>query len=168
MYNLRYSFSSSAGLTIAAKLLNDSGSITGPATVLSSFGSNGSYGFTIRHSTQFMGFLGFYNTSNDSLVALFAVNPQEAENLDIPSSQVGSPTSGGSLFTYTVTNYVGAPVSGVAVWITNDAAGLEVAAGTFYSDVNGNIECTLPPGDFYLWRRHPGWNFRNPKAITVS
>jgi hypothetical protein len=167
MYTLRYTFSASAGLTVAVNLLNDTGAIIQPATVLDSFEIAGSYGFTIRNPTQFMGYLGFYNTADDSLIALFSVNPQEAENMNIPSSQIGTPTPGGFLFSFTVVNYLDVPLSGVAVWITNDSAGLDVVAGTFYSDVNGRIQCTLPAGDFYLWRRHPAWNFDNPKAISV-
>lgn len=63
------------------------------------------------------------------------------------------------------------PIEGVAVWVSTDAAGSNVIAGTLYTDALGRINTTigfmLDPGGYYLWRQRSGWNFANPTAFTV-
>lgn len=64
------------------------------------------------------------------------------------------------------------PVEGVAVWVSTDAAGTNVVAGTLYTDTLGRINTTvgfmLDPGTYYLWRQHGSWTFANPTSFTVS
>ena len=62
----------------------------------------------------------------------------------------------------------GLPIDGVEVWITTDAAGLNVVAGTLVSDALGEADFMLDPGTYYAWRQKSGYNFTNPTSITVS
>ena len=49
------------------------------------------------------------------------------------------------------------PVSGVAVWFTSDADGLNVVEGTLYTDINGYVRPFLTDGDtYYLWATQDG------------
>jgi hypothetical protein len=62
----------------------------------------------------------------------------------------------------------GNPIDGVEVWVTTDAAGYNVAAGTLSTDASGEVTFMLDPGDYYVWRQKAGYNFTNPQEITVT
>lgn len=59
------------------------------------------------------------------------------------------------------------PVQGVEVWITTDSAGLNLIAGTIYTDASGNVEFRLDPGTYYAWFNKAGFNTFSSRIITV-
>jgi hypothetical protein len=76
--------------------------------------------------------------------------------------------SGAISFIYTLTDADdGTPIDGAEVWVTPDAAGLNViASGT--TDTYGVARFMLDAGAVYLWRKKSGYNFTNPDTQTVS
>lgn len=76
--------------------------------------------------------------------------------------------SGATAYSITVEDESNDPIDGVEVWITTDAAGLNVIAGTLTTDAMGLAIFMLDAGDYYVWRQRSGYNFTNPVAITVS
>lgn len=70
---------------------------------------------------------------------------------------------------HTVTvNSSGSPVDGAEVWVSTDAGGANVIAGTLSTDAFGQVTFTLDAGSYYLWSQKAGVNFTNPTAFTVS
>lgn len=77
-------------------------------------------------------------------------------------------------YTYTMTNGVsGAPLPGVQIWISVDAAGTNVVwAGVTDTfgvalDMNGK-KPLLDPGTYYFWRKRPGFIFSDPDIEVVA
>lgn len=62
----------------------------------------------------------------------------------------------------------GNPMDNVQVWITTDAAGANVIAGTILTDSSGEVTFMLDAGSYYVWREKGGYNFTNPQTWTVS
>ena len=62
----------------------------------------------------------------------------------------------------------GIPIDGAEVWITTDAAGDNVVAGTLPTDAFGRVEFMLDAGSYYAWIQAAGHNFTNPTTFTVS
>jgi hypothetical protein len=61
------------------------------------------------------------------------------------------------------------PLDGVAVWVTTDADGDNVVAGTIHTDAFGVVTFFLDPGGpYYAWRSRSGINFSNPQSFTVT
>jgi hypothetical protein len=75
---------------------------------------------------------------------------------------------GSESVTITVNNSDNQPIGNVQVWISTDAAGNDVIAGTLLTDDFGVVEFLLDPGSYYVWREHPSYVFVNPQALTVS
>jgi hypothetical protein len=89
--------------------------------------------------------------------------------LDAQVSAVGGQAGSGSLScTITVQDGGGAPLDGAAVWITTDAAGSNVVAGTQYTNASGQTVFLLDAGSYYAWKQLSGYNFTNPESFTVS
>lgn len=61
----------------------------------------------------------------------------------------------------------GQPAGGVQVWITTDAAGAHVVAGTLVSDDAGQVVFVLDEGTFYAWCQISETMFVNPTLLTV-
>jgi hypothetical protein len=59
------------------------------------------------------------------------------------------------------------PLDGAAVWVTTDIEGLNVVAGTLYTDALGNVTFMLDPGTYYGWQQLSGYNFTNPTSFSV-
>ncbi len=76
--------------------------------------------------------------------------------------------SGSYTTTITVLSTAGAPLQGVSVRVTSDAAGNNTVAGPKTTDVFGNAVFDLPPGTFRVWRQLAGANFENPQTIVVT
>ena len=68
----------------------------------------------------------------------------------------------------TVESPPGTPLAGADVWVTTDAAGTNVVAGTVVTDAFGAFAFMLDAGSYYLWVQKSGHNFSNPTSITVS
>ena len=70
--------------------------------------------------------------------------------------------------TYTVTDSSdGMPIDGVEVWVSTDAAGVDVvASGT--TNTFGVVIFMLDAGTYYFWRKCSGYNFNNPDLETVA
>ena len=88
--------------------------------------------------------------------------------LDLLLDEVASIDGAGSVTcnVYTRTG-AGNPIDGVDVWITSDAAGTNVTAGTLTSDDAGLTTFYLDAGTHYLWRQLAGYMFTNPQTMTV-
>jgi hypothetical protein len=62
----------------------------------------------------------------------------------------------------------GSPLEDVAVWVSRDAAGTDVVAGTLHTDATGSVTFHLDDGTWYVWQHRSGYTFTNPQTITVS
>jgi hypothetical protein len=63
----------------------------------------------------------------------------------------------------------GAPIEGVAVWVTSDIAGNIVVAGTDNTNAAGQVTFYLDTNTtYYMWCQKSGFEFSNPKTFTVS
>ncbi len=84
---------------------------------------------------------------------------------------IGGGSGGGSgaiPFVYTLTDADdGTPIDGAGVWITTDAAGVNIVASG-RTDAYGVVTFMLDAGVVYLWRKKSGYNFTNPDTQTVS
>lgn len=60
------------------------------------------------------------------------------------------------------------PIQGVEVWITTDALGLNVVAGTAVTNTFGIVTFYLDAGTYYIWKLKPEYSFTNPATIVVS
>jgi len=70
--------------------------------------------------------------------------------------------------TYTITDSAdGTPIDGVEVWVSTDAAGVNVIASG-YTNSSGIINFMLDAGTYYFWRKRSGYNFTNPDLETVE
>ena len=69
--------------------------------------------------------------------------------------------------TFRIKDSSGALVDGAEVWITSDAAGANVVAGTLHSNAGGLVTFMLDPGTYYVWAQRAGVNFTNPMMVTV-
>jgi hypothetical protein len=71
-----------------------------------------------------------------------------------------SPGSGGDLVTISITDQTsGDPVAGARVWLTSDAPGHTVVAGTLTTDASGHATFLLTAGStYYLWMTATGQN----------
>jgi hypothetical protein len=61
----------------------------------------------------------------------------------------------------------GTPIDGAEVWVTTDAAGVDVVASGSTNSF-GVVTFMLDAGAYYFWRKCSGYNFNNPDLETVS
>jgi len=61
----------------------------------------------------------------------------------------------------------GTPIDGAEVWVTTDAAGVDVVASGSTNSF-GVVTFMLDAGTYYFWRKCSGYNFNNPDLETVS
>lgn len=67
--------------------------------------------------------------------------------------------TGANTVTLTMLESDSDPVADADVWITNDAAGNNVVAGTSQTDSNGQVSFLLDNGNtYYLWAQKDGWD----------
>lgn len=91
------------------------------------------------------------------------------DRLDVAVSSRVSSGTGAIAYTTTVTApSTGAPIEGVAAWVTSDSAGANVIAGTQYTSASGTCTFMLDAGSYYMWLQLSGWNFNNPTFFVVS
>ena len=89
-------------------------------------------------------------------------------NLDAAVSSRSTAGSGADEVTLTITDGDDTPLSNVGVWITTDAAGSNVVAGTLYTDSNGQATFMLDAANtYYRWAEKDGWNFTNPTSFVA-
>lgn len=157
-YDLTFSFTATLNSTITVALKDKAGTNQGSATIVSSFADGIWYAYTLTIVSGFQGFVSF--SDGVSTVAQFAINPSETETL--PTQGVG-----GEIYTVTVKSNTNIPIEAAAVWVTLDQEGKQLKGGTLYSNDVGKATFVLSPGNYYVWRRHPNWNFDNPILITV-
>jgi len=69
--------------------------------------------------------------------------------------------------TFRIKDTDGNLVDGAEVWVTNDAAGLDVVAGTLHSNAGGLVTFMLDTGNYYIWAQRAGVDFENPMFVTV-
>lgn len=166
--------SSQTGLTLSAQLVDTTGANVGGA-IGTGFVEIGQGNYLWHYAAFPDGHRGGVKFSaGATLKAFVAINPEEAERVDAKVSSVSG--GGGSLagagsraVTITVTRPDGTtPIEGAAVWVSTDAAGSNVVAGTLSTDTLGRVTVYLDNGTYYVWRQATSWNLANPQAITVS
>lgn len=60
------------------------------------------------------------------------------------------------------------PIDNVQVWLSTDAGGSNVIAGTLLTNAQGQVTFMLDASTYYVWREKAGYNFTNPQTWTVS
>ena len=76
--------------------------------------------------------------------------------------------AGAISYSYTLTDADdGTPIDGAEVWVTTDAAGVDVVASGSTNSF-GVVTFMLDAGAYYFWRKCSGYNFNNPDLETVS
>lgn len=61
------------------------------------------------------------------------------------------------------------PLEDCSVWVSTDALGDTVVAGTRTTNANGEVTFCLDAGTYYFWRYHASYSFdTNPTQLTVS
>lgn len=83
--------------------------------------------------------------------------------LDKYSSNLGSGAT--QVNVSVVSNSV--PLVGARVWITTDAQGTNIVAGTVLTDTNGVATFFLNTGTYYAWVSDPGYQGTLPMVVTV-
>ena len=97
-----------------------------------------------------------------------AIKTSVNTNLDAKVSSRITSGVGAIVHTTTILGPTNAAIEGVAVWVTTDAGGQNIVAGTIYSNGNGEVSFLLDAGSYYIWMQLSGWNFSNPRQFTVS
>lgn len=92
-----------------------------------------------------------------------------ANQVDANAVTGGGEPIGSGAISHTVTASIdGNPAPSVDVWVSTDAAGTNVVAGTLATNNAGQATFQLDAGSYYLWCQQSGVNFTNPTAFTVS
>ncbi len=94
----------------------------------------------------------------------------ELDDLAAAVASIGGLTGSGALdVIVTITDNLGTPLDGAAVWISTDQAGSNVVAGTKYTTALGQVAFKLDAGAYWCHRQLAGYEFDpNPAAIAVS
>ena len=83
-------------------------------------------------------------------------------------SIVGLAGAGADSVTLTIKDETWLPIADADVWISTDAAGLNVVAGTVQTNDVGKYTFQLDAGlTYYCWRQKAGMNFENPKVFVA-
>ena len=84
-------------------------------------------------------------------------------------TEIGGVVGPGALScTWTQKDEEGVPLDNVAIWVSTDAEGLNVIAGTLHTNAQGEVTFMLDAQTVYVWRELAGFNFQNPKTWSVS
>jgi hypothetical protein len=165
-YTMTFSFYDEPGESLTPLYVDSSGTPGAQVSSSGDFEFNGWYGFTLIINDAYRGFVGFF--LGMTCIALFAINPQEGENLDIKSSTLEIKGPGGISYPVTVSDTSNNPIQGAQVWLTSDPDGDNVVAGTLLTDSSGTAIFEVPAGTYFLWRMHSRYTIPNPKTVTVS
>lgn len=109
-------------------------------------------------------------TKENSLAATNNLIIQEADRIisEIDENETNGLIGPGA-FRKTITVLSsGVAISDVEVWISQNADGSNVIAGTLKTDVNGLVTFRLDPGTYYSWANKKGFNFNNPTLVEVT
>lgn len=94
---------------------------------------------------------------------------EEGGRLDLKLDAAGSVAGAGAatvgIYSKTASSVA---IPGVDVWISTDASGATVVAGTLVSDAGGLTTFYLDPGTYYTWRQLSGYTFTNPQTTVVA
>jgi hypothetical protein len=82
-----------------------------------------------------------------------------------PTNNVGP---GSFQYTVTLQNVSAVPIAGGSMWVTTDAVGSNVIAGSLTSSSLGAATFMLSAGTYYLWVTAAGYTAVNPTAFTVT
>lgn len=153
--------SSQTGLSLKAQIVDNTDSPVGAAITTGFFeigAGNYLWVGTIPQGQQ--GGVVFSTNPGGVVKAFVALNPADTQ-----ANLIGP----GAIQTiFHVQDGNGNPVAGVQVWITTDAAGNNVIAGTLSTDVFGNVTFYLSAGTQYAWVNKPQYVASNPTTIVVS
>lgn len=93
----------------------------------------------------------------------------ELARIDQPISAASSMGTGADQVTITINDQSGDPIADADVWITSDAAGTNVVAGTLQTNSDGEALFLLDDGaSYYLWAQKDGQNSRNGVAFVAE
>lgn len=93
----------------------------------------------------------------------------ELARIDQPISAASSMGTGADQVTITINDQSGDPIADADVWITADAAGANVVAGTLQTNSDGQALFLLDNGaSYYLWAQKDGQNSRNGVAFVAE
>lgn len=127
---------------------------------------------TVDASNRVAGVIGLTPGNLDVAVSTRAATGADADTLKTLSDQIdliaGAAGPGATECTLTITNGSGVAIADADVWLTSDAAGTSVVAGTLQTDSNGRATFMLDVGStYYAWKQKDGVNFTNPESWAV-
>jgi len=104
--------------------------------------------------------------------AVASIKGADGDTLKTLSDQIdgigGSMGAGAASVTVTLHDDHGAPIADADVWITNDAAGLNVVAGTLQTNSLGSVTFMLDAGvTYYRFAQKDGFMFSNPTSFVA-
>ena len=80
--------------------------------------------------------------------------------------------TGAGAVTWTLTIYeddAATPIDGASVWLTTNAAGTTMYAGTKTTNTSGEVVFTVDDAvTYYVWTQMTGWNFTNPTSKLIA
>jgi hypothetical protein len=151
---------SKAGLSTVGFVFKSSGVAIGSRSIVGVFENGyGSYGVKHTHSAPFSGIIEWDTGDSDVKRAREDVNV---------TSPLGLASGSGSIPVTISVLSDEKPLDNVSIYVTTDIYGLNVVAGTLYTDSFGNATMQLDPGVYYVWKQLAGINFTNPEQITVA
>ena len=124
------------------------------------YGGGGSSAFSLQQIRDAMGLAPHSTTTTPSPTSI------DGKLDDI--LEATSPTAQFRPWTIQVLSGSGSPIIGARVWVSTDAAGNNVVAGTDTTDDFGNVTFNLQNGTYYVWRDHSSYKLSNPTQMTVS
>lgn len=75
--------------------------------------------------------------------------------------------AGSSSGTITITNDQDVPIANASVWVTTDAIGANIVAGSLTTNALGKVTFYLETGiTYYIWAHKSGVNFSNPQQVV--
>lgn len=145
---------------LRAQIINpSSGATIGGEILAAAFLSTGSNGYILNFTAD--------SASGDTQAVKIYTSGSASAPL-FPAFIYSTPGAGGGSnlgpgadhctlnFTNTTTGF---PVADASTWLTSDAGGTDVVAGTLPTDSNGNVTYLLNAGDtYYFWAKKDGVN----------
>lgn len=157
------------------KSLYTGGVVPGGTNGLFIAGTNAATTITTGLTTHFIGTV-------DTVTTYTGNTPQTGDSYAIANSgtygnaaiktALDTLTGGGAgAITDTITVYrpgTTTPLAGVGVWVTTDSAGTSISAGTLVTNASGVVTFNLDIGTYYVWSQLSGYEFTNPRTLTVG
>ena len=153
---------SKTGLTeVGITLLNPDGSVHTARDTANIFEmGGGGYAKNITFPDNWKGIIKWDSGEGSPLYAY-----EDYNYLEMTGGNVGT---GSLTCIWTQRTESGVPMDGVRIWISEDADGTNIIAGTLLTNANGEVTFMLDAGTVYVWRLKTGYTFTNPQTWSVS